>query len=377
MDFVIGILSHWDSVVAVLLVLGGLIFFHELGHFGAARLFGIGVRTFSLGFGPKLFAKRFGKTEYCLSLIPLGGYAAMVAEEGDFSDEEAEKDRQAGIVFTADEYFNERPAWQRLIVIIAGPFANFIVAFMIYWLVAWGAGQTYLLPIVGVVNPESPAAVVGLEVGDRIERLNGQTITEWGQIAEAIATAQGQPVKFEILRKDAENTQPLTFMITPEQKTRTNLFGEEQPAWLVGIGASNSHGVYELGAGEALKAGFLQTWNMITFTLESFQKLIQRVVPMDAVGGPIMIAQVVGQQAQESLMGVLLLAALISVNLGILNLLPIPVLDGGHVVFLLAEMVFRRPVPEGVRVVSSKVGMGFLLALMVLATWNDLVRIFS
>ena len=169
----------------------------------------------------------------------------------------------------------------------------------------------------------------------------------------------------------------VTLSLTPEAKTRTTIFGEEQPAWLIGVMASGATGTLPLGPVAAIGAGFTQTWDMIAFTCESFVKLAQRVVPLDNVGGPILIAQMVGQQAERGLSAVLLLAALISVNLGILNLLPIPILDGGHIVFFTLEMIMGRPVSATAREWSAKVGMALLLCLMLLATWNDLTRLFS
>ena len=257
MDFLLNILSHWESALAVLLVLGGLIFFHELGHFAVARLFRIGVRTFSLGFGPKLLKLRRGKTDYCLSLIPLGGYVALAGEEDEAEQPDPKGKEIDGVLFAPEELYSGRPAW------------------------------------------------------------------------------------------------------------------------LIGIRASTATGHLPLGPVEAIGAGFRQTWDMIAFTCESFVKLAQRVVPLDNVGGPILIAQMVGQQAEQGLSAVLLLAALISVNLGILNLLPIPILDGGHIVFFTLEMIMGRPVSATAREWSAKVGMALLLGLMILATWNDLTRLFS
>ena len=311
MDFLLNILSHWESALAVLLVLGGLIFFHELGHFAVARLFRIGVRTFSLGFGPKLLKLRRGKTDYCLSLIPLGGYVALAGEEDEAEQPDPKGKEIDGVLFAPEELYSGRPAWHRLLVVLAGPVANFVLALIIYCGIAWAQGQTYLLPEVGDVTPGTPAATAGIQPGDRVLSIDGKPIENWNAVAE-------------------------------------------------GIGA-----------------GFRQTWDMIAFTCESFVKLAQRVVPLDNVGGPILIAQMVGQQAEQGLSAVLLLAALISVNLGILNLLPIPILDGGHIVFFTLEMIMGRPVSATAREWSAKVGMALLLGLMILATWNDLTRLFS
>ena len=159
MDFLLNILSHWESALAVLLVLGGLIFFHELGHFAVARLFRIGVRTFSLGFGPKLLKLRRGKTDYCLSLIPLGGYVALAGEEDEAEQPDPKGKEIDGVLFAPEELYSGRPAWHRLLVVLAGPVANFVLALIIYCGIAWAQGQTYLLPEVGDVTPGTHRAV--------------------------------------------------------------------------------------------------------------------------------------------------------------------------------------------------------------------------
>ena len=375
METIASWLAHWPSVLAVLLVLGGLIFFHELGHFFMARVLGIGVNTFSLGFGPKLLSRRLGKTDYCLSLIPLGGYVSLVGEEDDADADEQETaphDPDAPVFTEAEEFFH-RPPWQRLLVIAAGPAANFLAAWVLYTGLALFNGQTYMLPVVGGVMPESPAATAGLQAGDRILSIDGHDITVWSQVAERIAAAKGEPVRLHYERGNEERS----LRLVPEAKTRKNFFGEDEPAWLIGVQVGKATAVRELGLFEALAAGTRQTWDVTELTVLGIAKLVQRVVPLDNVGGPIMIAQVVGQQAQQSLTGVLLLAALISINLGILNLLPIPVLDGGHIFFLTCEMILRRPVSATIRAFSIRMGMALLIGLMLFATWNDVMRLLS
>ncbi len=388
MNFLMHIVSYWQEALAVILVLGGLIFFHELGHFLMARVLGIGVRTFSLGFGPKLVTVCRDKTEYCLSLVPLGGYVSLAGEE-----EEKEQEEEQGkkrdmlektsdhipeevpdeIVFTAEEKFSDRPAWQRLLVVLAGPVANFLLAFLLYWGLAWGQGQSYLLPEVGRVVEDSPAAMAGLAPGDMIVSIDNKMIQEWRQIPEAVAAAKGREITLVVLRDGTQQH----FRLTPKAGMVSNIFGERQETWLIGIGSGNRTATIPLDPIQAFIAGLNKTWEMTAFTCESIVKLFQRVVPLDNVGGPILIAQMIGQQTEQGMLAVLLLAALISINLGILNLLPVPVLDGGHIVFFLLEMLIGRPVSMRIRSVSTQIGMVLLLALMLFATWNDLTRLFS
>ncbi len=373
------------TIIAVIIVLGGLIFFHELGHFAVARALGMGVSTFSLGFGPKILKYKRGKTEYALSLVPLGGYVALVGE----SDE---ADIPEG--FSKEESFALRPAWQRLLVVAAGPTANIVLAWLLCWGLAFGWGTPVLLPQVGAVTENSPAARAGLRPGDRILSVDGQTVESWEAMSDAIARSDGRPMRLTVERinpGDTVQTPPdadgqrgqgwtaksetLALELTAERATRKTIFGENETAWLIGVRAAGSVATHPESFWNAASAGADQTWRMVSLTWQSFVKLAERVVPLDQVGGPIMIAQMVGEQAHQGLAGLLALTALISVNLGILNLLPIPVLDGGQVVFCLLEMLFRRPVNRRVQEYAMRAGLALLIGLMLLATFNDVWRL--
>ncbi len=372
------------TIIAVIIVLGGLIFFHELGHFAVARALGMGVSTFSLGFGPKILKYKRGKTEYALSLVPLGGYVALVGE----SDE---ADIPEG--FSKEESFALRPAWQRLLVVAAGPTANIVLAWLLCWGLAFGWGTPVLLPQVGAVTENSPAARAGLRPGDRILSVNGQTVESWEAMSDAIARSDGRPMRLEAERvapgaaaqtppdaddrrgQDLTANDRLALELTAERATRKTIFGENETAWLIGVRAAGSVATHPESFWNAASAGADQTWRMVSLTWQSFVKLAERVVPLDQVGGPIMIAQMVGEQAHQGLAGLLALTALISVNLGILNLLPIPILDGGQVVFCLLEILFRRPVNRKVQEYAMRVGLALLIGLMLLATFNDVWRL--
>ena len=370
------------TIIAVVVVLGGLIFFHELGHFAVARGLGMGVSTFSLGFGPKILKYRKGKTEYALSLVPLGGYVALVGE----SDP---KDLPEG--FTEKESFALRPAWQRLLVVAAGPAANILLAWLLCWTLALGWGTPVLLPQVGGVVQNGPADKAGIQPGDTIVSINGAAVANWQAMADAITQSNGKTLAVTLSRPDMapqaddqtradETAQPeqgmtISVELTPERSTRKTIFGEEESAWLIGIRNSGAVRLVQHGFADAAIAGAGQTADMVSLTWQSFVKLAERVVPLDQVGGPIMIMQMVGKQAHEGLAGLLALAALISINLGILNLLPIPVLDGGQIVFCLWEIIFRRPLNARLQDYAMRAGIALLVALMLLATYNDLWRI--
>lgn len=355
------------TVIAVVVVFGGLIFFHELGHFSVARALGMGVSTFSLGFGPKILKKKIGKTEYALSLVPLGGYVALVGETDEAEIPEG---------FTAQESFSLRPAWQRLLVVLAGPVANMLLALILCVVLALGWGVSHMLPAVGDVQKDSPAAEAGLAKGDVIAAIDGVPVSTWSEMSDRIGASNGAPLRMDIVRKHENGAESqLEVTVVPERSERRNIFGETETAWLIGIRSSGAFVTEHLGFTDSVRAGFSQCWSMLTLTWQGFVKLVERVVPADQVGGPIMIAQIIGEQSDNGLAGLLSLAALISINLGILNLLPVPVLDGGTVVFCLWEMIFRRPVNRKVMDYSLRVGIALLVALMLFATYNDVMRI--
>ena len=353
----------FESGIAIIIVLGVLIFFHELGHFLVARMFGIGVSTFSLGFGPKLFSFVSGKTEYRLSAVPLGGYVSLV---GEADDEENVPDQ-----FTPEEKFSGRPPWQRTLVVAAGPVFNFILAWFIFWGLFWSGGQLELVAEIGEVADNSPAYEAGLKPGDRVIEVDGRKITYWDDMVIFIQQSQGDPLNFLVQR----NSDVLGITVTPEMATRENIFGEEITTPQVGVVASGETVSIELGFFSAAGEGAAQTWMLMKLTVQGIIKLIERIIPLDNIGGPIMIAQLVSEQTQEGLVNLLALTALISINLGLINLLPIPVLDGGHIVFNTVEMITGKPLNDRMKQIATRIGIAFILTLMAFAIINDVLRI--
>ncbi|MBQ4616326.1 MAG: RIP metalloprotease RseP [Mailhella sp.] len=364
MQTILNIFSYWDSALAVVLVLGGLIFFHELGHFIAFRVFKVGVITFSIGMGPKIWKVKRGKTEYCLSLLPFGGYVAGVGEY----DDEIES-----LGFTQADAVTSRAAWQRLIIAAAGPLMNLFIAWLIYWGLTASMGLAVTQPQVGGILQNSAAEAAGLRPGDLITAIDGVKIERWGQVPEIVGESGGKTMQVQVERNGIAQT----FAMTPTRRERTNIFGETEIAWLIGVQAAGTVRYEEKGFFESAGLGLKKTWEMIDITLTSVKKMVTGAVAAESVGGPIMIAQMLGEQAKVGIVPLLLLAALISVNLGLLNLFPIPVLDGGAIVFCLIEMIIRRPVPEKAQEWLMRIGAGLLIALMVFATFNDVMRWFK
>ena len=259
-----------------------------------------------------------------------------------------------------------------MVLAFSGPFANLLLAWLIYIGLSFSTGLAIPLPQIGNLIADSPAISAGLEKGDTILAIDGIKLDSWQQIPEKVNASNGKTLDFEISRDD----KIFNLDITPKEMTRTNLFGEEEIAWLIGVQPFGSMRYEDLNFTQAIEQGSNQTWNMITLTLTGLKKLVTGSVSADAVGGPILIGQMIGEQAKAGIVSLLLLAALISVNLGLLNLLPIPVLDGGMIVFCLIEMIIRRPVPEYIQEKSMQVGAFLLISLMVFATFNDIMRWF-
>ncbi len=349
------------SILAFVVVLGVLIFFHELGHFLVARLFGVGVEKFSLGFGPRLAGRRVGRTDYRISAIPLGGYVKMVGEEPDSPIDPDEIPLS----------FTHKPVIQRMAIVGAGPFFNLLLAVVIFYLVFQIAGMTILLPTVGQVTAASPAAQAGLRQGDRIVAIDRTPVADWEQMARLIGASQGRRLDVAYRREGEIRTVP----IQPEVRQTPNLFGESQDRYVIGITAAGEIETRRVGPFAAVAAAFTQTYTITKLTVVSVAKIITGTLSAKTLGGPIMIAEMAGQQAREGLVNLMFFTALISVNLAILNFLPIPVLDGGHLLFFAIEALRGRPVSIRVREVAQQAGMFLLMLLMVLVFYNDIVRI--
>ncbi len=373
-------------VIYAIIVLGILIFVHELGHFLLAKLLGVSVEKFSLGFGPKLISKKIGETEYLLSAFPLGGYVKMFGEGGFIEGGEQDPrpvDESAPIDATAEPVLREltddekarsfahKPVLGRIAIVLAGPVFNLLFAWLIFIILCM-MGVPTVTTRIGEALQDKPAAKAGMQKGDVITSINNKAINRWDQVAEGVAASKGEPLTLSVKRGE----QTVTFTITPEPRVSKNLFGEKVNGYAIGVASAGEVITEHFNPFQAVIKGTEQTWKVIDLTVVSLVKMVQRVVPIDSVGGPIMIAKMAGEQASAGIAPFLAFMALLSVNLGVLNLLPVPVLDGGHLLFFFCELIFRRPVPQKVREYAQQIGMVLLLGLMVLAFYNDIIRYF-
>jgi regulator of sigma E protease len=357
-----------NTIVSFAIVLGLLIFVHEFGHFLWAKMFGVKVLKFSLGFGPKIAGRRFGETEYVLSAFPLGGYVKMFGEAPGEEEEIPVHERNRSFV--------HKPLWQRFIIVAGGPVFNLIFAVFLFFLIFSIAGipEPVESTAIGGVNPGSPAAAAGLKPGDTILAINSAATTRWEEVSEHIRESGGQEVSITVAR----GSEHLTLQVRPRMEKVTNIFGEKVGERLM-IGISRSEEVvYEkVSWTQAAKAGLVQTWNFMYLTIVGLIKIIQKVIPASELGGPILIAQLAGQQMKAGWENFLFFMGLISVNLGILNLLPIPILDGGHLVFFSVEAILRRPLSLRTMEMMQQIGLVILGTLMIFVFYNDLLRLFG
>ena len=348
------------SIISVIILLGVLIFAHELGHFLMAKYAGVGVERFQLGFGPKLIGKRWGETEYRISLIPLGGLVRLVGEsEMDSLSEEEER-----------RSFLKQPVGKRMLIVVAGPLFNLLLAVLIFFIV-FMAGIPALTNRIGSVPPGTVAFTAGVQAGDLIAAVDGKKISRWDELAEVIGESGGKPLTITIERQG----RPFTVTLQPQPMKVRNIFGEEVTAFKIGVAPSSDTVIRRMNPLQAFWHSLKQTWMITKLTLVSIVKIIEGVVSPRTLGGPILIAQIAGAQVREGIVPFVLFMALLSINLAVLNVLPIPVLDGGHLLFFLIEAATGKEVNLRWREAAQQVGSVLLIMLMIFVIMMDIERL--
>ena len=445
------------TIISFVVVIGLLILIHELGHFIVARWAGVGVERFSIGFGPVLLRWRGKETEYCLSIIPMGGYVKMMGEESPIEGGEAQP-------YDPAKAFSLKPLWVRFLIVFAGPGMNFLLAAVIFMIVLATVGRPVWPPVIGRVAPDSPAAAASLQTGDLTVAVDGRRVAHWEDLERAVASSSGRPLRLTVAR--GGTTQDV--IVTPRlTEVRDPIFKDTRQSWEIGagpqllpqIGSVNAGSpaekaglkpgdvvaavagqpvftpeelmqaiqkragqTFEVGverdsrrvpltvtankvkeknaAGEDVEVGrigvgivtktvkyepypphvavwngVVKTWDMTALTAKGLWKIVSRQIDSSNIGGPIQIASEAGRQAKEGAASLALFTAIISVNLALLNLLPVPMLDGGHLFFFVIEAIMGRPLSLRKREAAQQFGFVLLMLLMVYALYNDLVRI--
>jgi regulator of sigma E protease len=366
-----------DTVVGYLLpflfVLTVVVFFHELGHFLVARWCGVAVKVFSIGFGPEIFGfnDRHG-TRWRLSWVPLGGYVKFIDDENAASagqrslESMPEEDRKRS--------FQGKTLAARAAVVAAGPIANFILAVVIFTLIFSFFGERITAPKVDVVNPGSAAERAGFLPGDRVISVDGQAVESFGEMQRIVGVSADQKLTFVVER----NGNKVEITATPELKEITDHFGNTMRLGLLGIQRSASPDDWTLKRHDPFTAfgmAVKECYFVISRSLGYLYDVATGRESADQLGGPIRIAQVSGQVATAGFIALLNLAAVVSVSIGLLNLFPIPMLDGGHLLFYGIEGIRGRPLSEATQEIGFRIGLAFVLMLMLFATWNDLIQL--
>ena len=367
-----GTILHY--LIPFLFVLTVVVFIHELGHFLVARWCGVAVKVFSIGFGPEIFGfyDRHG-TRWRLSWIPLGGYVKFIDDEN-VASASGRKAFEALPEEDRKRSFQGKTLAQRAAIVAAGPIANFILAIVIFTAIFSAFGERITAAKVDAVSPGSAAARAGFEPGDRVLSIDGSEISNFSAMQRIVAMSPDQEMHFVVDRGGAN----VGITATPERKEITDRFGNTLRIGLLGIQRSASPDDWTLERHDPATAFVMavkECYFVISRSLGYLYDVVTGHESADQLGGPIRIAQISGQVATAGFVALLNLAAIISVSIGLINLFPIPMLDGGHLLFYGIEAVRGRPLSESTQEIGFRIGLAFVLMLMIFATWNDLIHL--
>ncbi len=354
------------TILAFLLVIGPLIFVHELGHYFVGRWFGVKAEAFSIGFGREIFGWTDKRgTRWKVGWLPLGGYVRF---KGDMNPASTPSDEWLALPpAERAETFQAKKLWQRFLIVLAGPVTNFLVAILVYIALFASYGEPRTPPVIAAVEEGSAAQAAGLRPGDRIRSIDGQAIERFEDIASYVAIRPGQPMTFEYERQGARQS----MTVVPRPLQLEDRFGNTARIGRVGIGPGGIE-VARLPPHEVVGAAFRQTGHTVKMMVVTLGQVISGTRSVKEMGGPLKIAQYSGQQASLGWLDFVLFMSLISINLGFINLLPIPLLDGGHLLFYAIEGVRRKPLKPAAQEWAFRTGLAVLLALMIFVTLNDL-----
>ena len=350
------------SFLYFLIALALLILVHEFGHFVVARIFNIRVITFSIGFGKKLFRFVRGETEYAISAVPMGGYVKLLGESPDEEIKEEEKDRS----------FSHKPPYVRILIAVAGPLFNILLALVVFYFVSI-IGYNVPSARVGRVAENTPAQTAGIKAGDVITKIDGKEIREFMDVASSLDHAKGDIVQVTLERNGSQ----IEVAVKPMMIEEKNIFGEPYKRKILGIERSDEIIKRRQSPVDAVGLAFYMTYEYSRITVVGVVKIIQGTISPKNIGGPVLIFQEASKRAKKGFGDFVFFFALISINLGIINLLPIPILDGGHILFNLIEIVIRKKISPKIQEVAQTVGLVILLLIMVFAFYNDFDRIFD
>jgi regulator of sigma E protease len=359
-----------EYALPFIVVISVVVFVHEFGHYWVARRCGIRVMSFSIGFGTPLFkwVDKHG-TQWQVAWLPLGGYVKMFgdADPSSARPEEGVKD------MTPEEKkvaFFHQSVNKRMAVVVAGPAFNYIFAVLALALLFMFQGQPYSPAIIGAIQDNGVAAHAGLQAGDKVLTIDGENVVRFEDIKRVVAMSEGAPLNFVIERNGADQN----ITVTPEVVTQTDRIGGEHRMGKIGI-VSNNLEYKKWPPLKAVEQAALETWELTGSTLKGIGQMIMGTRGADEIGGPLRIAEMSGHVAQDGGWALLWFMAIISINLGLINLFPVPLLDGGHLLFYGYEKIFGKPMHQKVQEIGMRAGLALVGSLMIFATWNDLVHL--
>lgn len=364
------------TIIPFLFVLTVVVFFHELGHFAVARWCSIKVDAFAVGFGREIFGRTDKKgTRWKLCMIPLGGYVKFAGDENAASvpsreliAQMSEEERKTAFI--------AKPVWQRAAVVAAGPLANFILAIVIFAALFMSYGKQGIQPVVEEVFAGRAAAQGGLQAGDIVKEIDGREIHTFSELRQIVLMNANMPLVFDVDR----GGKSVLLTVTPDAREKEVFLGERQMAGDIGLrGSTDPKYVVRIKYGlfGALAEGTRETYRIMDGTVSYIWGVITQRQSADQLGGPIRVAQISGQVAELGILPLISLTAILSVSIGLINLAPVPILDGGHLVYFAAEALRGKPLSERVQDVGFRIGLGLVLMLMVFVTWKDIVRLVS
>ena len=358
------------NIFSFVVIISVIVFIHEFGHFLVARLCGVKVDEFAIGFGRELigFTDKKG-TRWKICPIPFGGYVKMFGDKNGSSIPDEDLLAQMSVAEKKVSFLG-KTVWQRMAIVVAGPVANFLLTIFIFTFLFRINGLNTVLPIIDVVAENSAAAESGLKKGDRILSINGKEISAFEEVRELVTLSVDKELQLIILRNEEE----ISLTTIPKIQTTKNFFGEEVKVGMLGIGASKSiH--QDLNLGQSFLEANKETYKISIAIFKAIGELITGKRSVDELSGPIKMAKYSGKTVEMGFTVVLWFAAMISLNLGVMNLLPIPVLDGGHLFFYLIEAIRGKPLSQKIQQISFKFGLSLVLTLMLFTTFNDVRQI--
>ncbi|MBB4215501.1 RIP metalloprotease RseP [Rhizobium anhuiense] len=372
METVTGIYGFlMGNIVTFILVLSLLVFVHEMGHYLVGRWSGIRILAFSVGFGPELFGftDRHG-TRWKISVIPLGGYVRFFGDEDASSKPDADKLAAMSEEDRARSFAGAK-LWKRAATVAAGPIANFLLAIAIFTVLFSVYGRMIADPVVAEVKPDGAAAAAGILPGDLLVAIDGNKVETFDDVRRYVSIRPSQKIVVTIER----GGEKLDLPMVPQRTDQTDQFGNKIELGQIGIVTNQQAGNFRLKTYtplEALQEGVIQTRDIVTGTFKYIGNIFAGTMRADQLGGPIRVAQASGQMATLGIGAVLQLAAMLSVSIGLLNLMPVPVLDGGHLMFYAVEAVRGKPLGSTAQEIAFRIGLAMILTLMVFTTWNDI-----